>query len=401
MMKHRAYISVFRAHFSALALSFVALTTWAQQPTLTWSGVPSGYQGSFFLDISADGRTAVGYLLVGGSCGDDVRPIVWTRDRGFAILRSDGFAGGFARAISADGLTIVGNRNNNCSPYYGAAWTFNGLTALSGAAGEVYLDVSPNGSAVVGWTINFGGGARAFRWTPGGSALNLGTLAGGNRSEAYGVSADGSIVVGYSLDSSGKPRAFRWTQQDGMGNLGTAVRNETGGSESFDQSEALGISPDGNVIVGIAYNSRNEAVGFRNILQGTRRLNISLGDPPKGFIGVYPRRTNQNGSIIVGAMRQQRDGTFRAMRWTQGGRLEDLNVTYASLVGEGAYLAEALDITPDGRYIVGWGVKDGKRQGFILDTGVCNLPADVNGDGIVNDQDLLRVLFEFGNRCGQ
>jgi hypothetical protein len=76
-------------------------------------------------------------------------------------------------------------------------------------------------------------------------------------------------------------------------------------------------------------------------------------------------------------------------------------VTYASLLGQGEYLEWAADITPDGRYIVGWGVKDGKRQGFILDTGVCNLPADVNGDGIVNDQDLLEVLFEFGNRCGQ
>jgi len=222
----------------------------------------------------------------------------------------------------------------------------------------------------------------------------LGTL-GGNQSWANGVSADGSIVVGWARDSSGKLRAFRWTQQDGMRNLGAAI-----GNEAFDQSEAWGISPDGNVIVGFAYNDRNEAVGFRNILQGTRRVNISLGDPPKGFTGVYPRRTNEDGSIIVGWMRK-RDGTFRAMRWTQAGGLEDLNVTYASLLGQGEYLAEARDITPDGRYIVGWGVKDGTIQGFILDTGVCNLPADVDGNGIVNDQDLLQVLFEFGNRCGQ
>ena len=221
-----------------------------------------------------------------------------------------------------------------------------------------------------------------------------GTL-GGNESWAFGVSADGSIVVGWAQDSTGKLRAFRWTQQDGMRNLGAAI-----GSEAFDQSEAWGISPDGNVIVGIAYNDRNEAIGFRNSLQGTRRVNISLGDPPAGFTGVYPRRTNQDGSIIVGSMRK-RDGTFRAMRWTQAGGLEDLNVTYASLLGSGEYLEVAHDITPDGRYIVGWGVKDGTQQGFILDTGVCNLPADVDGNGIVNDQDLLQVLFEFGNRCGQ
>jgi probable HAF family extracellular repeat protein len=393
MMKHRAYTSVFRAHFSALALSFVALTTWAQEPTLTWLGVPSGYQGSYFIDISADGRTVVGQLLVGGSCGDDRRPIVWTRDRGFTILRSDGYAGGVALAISADGLTIVGLRNSNCSGYYSAVWTFNGLATPSNAD-EVCFDVSANGSAVVGGTLYFGG-VRAFRWTPTGGIVNLGTLVGGNWSEALGVSADGSIVVGRARDSSGKLRAFRWTQQDGMRNLGAAI-----GNEAFDQSEAVGISPDGNVIVGIAYNDRNEAVGFRNILQSGRRVNISLGDPPAGFTGVYPRRTNEDGSIIVGSMRKS-NGTNRAMRWTQAGGLEDLNVTYASLLGQGEYLAGASDITPDGRYIVGTGFKDGKFQGFILDTGVCNLPADVDGNGIVNDQDLLQVLFEFGNRCGQ
>jgi len=228
-----------------------------------------------------------------------------------------------------------------------------------------------------------------------------GTL-GGNQSRALGVSANGSIVVGWAQDRSGERLAFRWTQQDGMRSLGTTI--VFGGDElyQFDQSEALGISPDGNVIVGIAYDDRNAAIGFRNILQSGRRVNISLGNPPAGFTGVYPRRTNQDGSIIVGSMRK-RDGTFRAMRWTQtqeGGILEDLNVTYASLL-QGGYLEWASDITPDGRYIVGWGVKDGTRQGFILDTGVCNLPADVDGNGIVNDLDLLQVLFEFGNRCGQ
>jgi len=393
MMKHRAYTSVFRAHFSALALSFVALTTWAQEPTLTWLDVPSGYRGSILFDISADGRTVVGYFWNGGSCGEDVRPIVWTRDRGFTILRSDGYAGGYGRAISADGLTIVGNRITDCGGYYGAIWTFNGLATPSNAV-EMCSDVSANGSAVVGWTTLFGGGLRAFRWTPTGGIVNLGTL-GGNFSEAVGVSADGSIVVGFARDSSGKFRAFRWTQQDGMRSLGAAI-----GNEAFDQSEAWGISPDGNVIVGFAYNDRNEAVGFRNIPQGSERVNISLGNPPAGFTGVYPRRTNQDGSIIVGGMRK-RDGSIRAMRWTQAGGLEDLNVTYASLLRQGEYLKWAIDITPDGRYIVGDGFKDGKPCGFILDTGVCNLPADVNGDGIVNDQDLLEVLFEFGNRCGQ
>jgi len=402
MMKHRAYTSVFRAHFSALALSFVALTTWAQEPTLTWLGVPQGTYRSFAWDISADGKVVVGNAQVPSGYRDDYRAFLWTRDRGFILLNNPGGVYSQSGAISQDGLTMVGRRwSLDGAPFDATQWTLAGgpldlglpteRGTLPGAS-----DVSYDGSVIVG----LGRNNQAFIWRRDSGLTYPGTL-GGNESYAFGVSANGSIVVGYALDNNGKRRAFRWTQQDGMSSLGTTIFLEEGDPlYRFDQSEAFGISPDGNVIVGIAYDDRNAAIGFRNILGRTRRVNISLGDPPAGFTAVYPRRTNQDGSIIVGSMRK-RDGSGRAMRWTQAGGLEDLNVTYASLLGQGEYLAGAHDITPDGRYIVGWGVKDGKFQGFILDTGVCNLPADVDGNGIVNDQDLLQVLFEFGNRCGQ
>jgi len=393
MMKHRAYTSVFRAHFSALALSFVALTPWAQQPTLTWLGVPQGTYRSFAYDISADGKVVVGTAQVQSNYQFDYRAFLWTRDRGFILFNNPGGVYSTSSAISQDGLTMVGARWGG-APFDATRWTLAGgpldlgVPAGNGAV-PISYDVSYDGSVIVGVrTSDF----RAYIWRRDSGLTYPGTL-GGNESWAFGVSADGSIVVGRAQDSSGKFRAFRWTQQDGMRSLGAAI-----GNEAFDQSEAWCISPDGNVIVGIAYNDRNEAVGFRNILQGTRRVNISLGDPPAGFTGVYPNRTNQDGSIIVGWMRKS-DGTYRAMRWTQAGGLEDLNVTYASLLGQGEYLEWAYDITPDGRYIVGWGFKDGTFQGFILDTGVCNLPADVNGDGTVDDADLLEVLFNFGSSC--
>jgi len=414
MMKHRAYTSVFRAHFSALALSFVALTTWAQQPTLTWLGVPDGTYRSFAYDISADGKVVVGFARVQSDYPFDSRGFLWTRDRGFILLNNPGGVYSEPWAISQDGLTMVGGRwRLGGAPFDATQWTLAGGPLdlglpVGGNVVPLALDVSYDGSVIVGFRSD----VQAFIWRRDSGLTYPGTL-GGNQSRALGVSANGSIVVGWALDNNGKRRAFRWTQQDGMRSLGTTI--VFGGDElyQFDQSEALGISPDGNVIVGIAYDDRNAAIGFRNILQSGRRVNISLGNPPAGFTGVYPRRTNQDGSIIVGSMRK-RDGTFRAMRWTQAGGLEDLNVTYASLLEEGDLLVEAFDITPDGRYIVGWGVKDvtprglsdgGFRrevwQGFILDTGVCNLPADVDGNGIVNDLDLLQVLFEFGNRCGQ
>jgi probable HAF family extracellular repeat protein len=393
MMKHRAYTSVFRAHFSALALSFVALTTWAQQPTLTWLGVPDGTYRSFAWDISADGKVVVGHAQVQSGYVNDYRAFLWTRDRGFILLNNPGGVYSQSFAISQDGLTMVGCRwrADGAPPFDATRWTLAGgpldlRVPVGNGAVPLALDVSYDGSVIVGVrTSDF----QAFIWRRDSGLTYPGTL-GGNQSLAFGVSANGSIVVGWAQDSTGKLRAFHWTQQDGMRNLGAAI-----GSQAFDQSEALGISPDGNVIVGFAYNDRNEAVGFRNI-QGT---NISLGNPPAGFTGVYPRRTNQNGSIIVGWMRKS-DGTLRAMRWTQARGLEDLSGTYASLLEPGEYLAVAYDITPDGRYIVGYGFKDGTFQGFILDTGFCNLPSDVNRDGTVDDADLLDVLFNFGRSCG-
>jgi len=80
----------------------------------------------------------------------------------------------------------------------------------------------------------------------------LGTL-GGNQSEAYGVSADGSVVVGWAYNAAGQKRAFRWTAAGGMEDLNlTYAHLLTDGSVLL---EAHAISPDGRYIVGEGYNA--------------------------------------------------------------------------------------------------------------------------------------------------
>jgi hypothetical protein len=68
-----------------------------------------------------------------------------------------------------------------------------------------------------------------------------------------------------------------------------------------------------------------------------------------------------------------------------------------------SHLDEARAISPNGRYIVGYGWNAATRryEAFLLDTTGprCAPNGDVNGDGIVDDADLLIVLFNFGNRC--
>jgi probable HAF family extracellular repeat protein len=172
---------------------------------------------------------------------------------------------------------------------------------------------------------------------------DLGTL-GGCCSEAWGVSADGSVVVGYAINAAGEYRAFRWTASGGMQDLGTLP--------GYNRSYAYDVSADGAVVVGWAENAAGQPCAFR---------------------------------------------------WTASGGMEDLNTIYASLLTPGSRLEWATAISPDGRYIVGRGYNaaTGRREAFLLDTGrsPCTLYGDVNGDGIVDDADLLEVLFNFGNRC--
>jgi probable HAF family extracellular repeat protein len=138
---------------------------------------------------------------------------------------------------------------------------------------------------------------------------DLGTL-GGDSSWALGVSADGSVVVGWATNAAGQKRAFRWTAARGMQDLGTL-----GG----DESAAWGVSADGSVVVGYARNAA---------------------------------------------------GLPRAFRWTAAGGMEDLNITYAHLLTNGSMFGAALAISPDGRYIAGWGYNAATRriEAFLLDT---------------------------------
>jgi probable HAF family extracellular repeat protein len=170
----------------------------------------------------------------------------------------------------------------------------------------------------------------------------LGTLPGGNESWAWGVSADGSVVVGRADDAAGQNRAFRWTASGGMQDLGTL-----GG----DWSGASGVSADGAVVVGWAYNAA---------------------------------------------------GDWHAFRWTASDGMEDLNTTYASLLTNGSVLEVATAISPDGRYIVGYGYNAATGrpwEAFLLDTQPsCTAHnGDVDANGCVDDADLLAVLFAFGS----
>jgi probable HAF family extracellular repeat protein len=114
--------------------------------------------------------------------------------------------------------------------------------------------------------------------------------------------------------------------------------------------------------------------------------------------GSWAYGVSADGSVVVGAAGNA-EGQGRAFRWTASGGMEDLNITYANLLTNGSVLIEARAISPNGRYIVGWGTNAATRrsEAFLLDTGFPPR-GDVNRNGCVDDADLLAVLFAFGGQ---
>jgi len=159
----------------------------------------------------------------------------------------------------------------------------------------------------------------------------LGTL-GGDESEALGVSADGSVVVGWAQDTAGKARAFRWTAARGMQDLGTL-----GGSGSV----AYGVSADGSVVVGWARNAAGQWRAFRwTAARGMQDLG-TLGGSGSVAYGV-----SADGSVVVG-WAENAAGDRRAFRWTEAGGMQDLGTL------PGGCCSPASGVSADGSVAVG------------------------------------------------
>jgi probable HAF family extracellular repeat protein len=263
-----------------------------------------------------------------------------------------------ATGVSADGSVVVGWAQDTAGKARAFRWTAaGGMEDLGTLGGDESgaSEVSADGSVVVGWADNAAGHWRAFRWTASGGMQDLGTL-GGDESGASEVSADGSVVVGWADNAAGQTRAFRWTAARGMQDLGTL-----GGSGSL----ATAVSADGSVVVGRALN----AAGYRRAFRWTEASGMQdLGTLPGGY-GSAAWGVSADGSVVVG---YARDSAWqpRAFRWTAASGMEDLNITYAHLLTDGSVLLEARAISPDGRYIVGYGYNaaTGRTEAFLLDT---------------------------------
>jgi probable HAF family extracellular repeat protein len=343
------------------------------------------------------GVSGVGMLSGCGGGGASAPPSVEPSLRWLGTLPGRSESGAYG--VSADGRVVVGDADNAAFQRRAFRWTASGEMQDLGTLGgnrSVAYGVSADGAVVVGWADNAAGQQRAFRWrllvscktsarwaamgawlgmfqpmapwwsaglpTPQGDLVPFaGRMVSCKTSArwaaimsvAYGVSADGAVVVGYAYNAAGQQRAFRW-QNGVMQDLGTL-----GG----DRSWAYGVSADGAVVVGGADNAARQWRAFR--WNGVMQDLGTLGGDESEAYGV-----SADGAVVVG-WADNAAGQERAFRWTPSRGMEDLNTTYASLLTNGSVLIRARAISPDGRYIVGVGrnAATGHQEAFLLDTG--------------------------------
>lgn len=224
--------------------------------------LPNGTTEVYVSGISGDGTKAVGSS--GSTPGDQA--VRWVNDvpNGLGDLAGGSYSS-YGNGISDDGSTVVGysaSANGN-EAFRWQNGTMAGLGALSSLWFQSSASAcSADGSIVVGNSRVNQSDRQAVRWV-GQSISGLGYLSGGGRrSEALAVSGTGDFVVGFSGDFSSR-LAFLWDPTNGMRNLKDVLQSDYGlNLGGWTLSEAVGISLDGQTIVGNGKNPAGYSEGW-------------------------------------------------------------------------------------------------------------------------------------------
>jgi len=366
---------------SACVLSLMATVAWSQ--TLTWLGTPIG-NTSLATAVSNDGMIIAGRAgtVLAGSLSAD--SLLWNRRTNTVQqLSTDG---GTVWMMTPDGNKIAANENLSSPPHRAFIWTPEGKQYLPGYSAAA-LCINRSGT-LVGGGWNYGSGNRPILWDANTRQIIFAESSLGG--EMWGVSDDGSKLLLYTRSL----RAKVWYRSSNT--LVTLLPYQ-------NDPYTLGfkLTPDGKVVVGTSGSIYNIWTGVGNNYRAAmwREDNSWQVEPLANLGGQRGIAYDIKGNTIVGFVSTP-SGENRAVRWrlsTATTQVEDLNQTYGALLSSGSRLRIAFGASYNERFIVGVGYNaaTGREEAFLLDTRVCNR-ADVDGNGCIDDADLLQVLFAFG-----
>ncbi|MBX3381877.1 MAG: hypothetical protein KF864_00045 [Phycisphaeraceae bacterium] len=356
---------------AAIGAGLLAGSLATAQPTMTVIGQPGSTFSPRF--VHADGSLAGSAT---GAWSGEV-PATWSAQNGVSVLAvPSGSSGGAVLGASDNHAVAVGYSFASGVIPAAVRWS-NGTPAYLGTNLANASGVSGDGTVVTGHSVTFGGPARAFRWTEGGGALDLGTIGGFSSSWGSAISHDGSTIVGEcgSIFTSGPRQAFRWTAADGMQPL-------VAPSPFWPSTMATAVSADGSVIAGRAevgdFSGESERGLFRWTSSGGMQYLGTLAPQPGAFdYEVFAQAMSASGDVIVGYTEDYSSPPFsmqRAVYWSGDTGLVDLTGHLAGLgLNLGPYrLLSADAVSPDGRTIAGLATTDGfDAVGYV----VTNVPA--------------------------
>ena len=286
---------------------------------------------SLVTDISADGSVIVGWGNISSQLFDDAgqRGFVWTAENGMQwIGRPD--SAGTAQGVSADGGVVVGEMGgqayrwtqtdgiqmlgilDGCNYSSATAVSDDGEIITGSCSRVLYEDevtfiwtrdggmkslgylpndvnsfpnaISPDGAVIAGSSYDIYTREKAYHWTEDAGMVRINHLPGRNVTHPSDLSYNGEIIVGGSFkDESGvfTETAFIWDNTNGTRDFQSVLLADYGlNIPGWSLSSALGISHNGNVIVGSGTNPSGEEEAFRIVLDTTLVIDYFGQTPP-------------------------------------------------------------------------------------------------------------------------
>jgi probable HAF family extracellular repeat protein len=332
----------------AAALGGWLLLAQADAQRFYWTGTFGGRSSEAY-DVSEDGSVVVGWTF---TANGQRRAFRWTRHEGIQDLGTLGGNISEAYAISRDGRVVVGYSNDAAVRGYPFRWTAStGMQALGSMQGQA-RGISADGSIIVA-TLMVGSQPWAYRWTEAAGFERLSGFAPEVRFTAVAnITPDGQFIIGRQyMSTSSVTLPFRWHH----GTVETLPILEGGWANALD------ISANGRVVVGQSRTADGRFPAVRWVDGAIQNLGI----PGQSSVAYA---VSGDGALIVGSYSTPQGA--RAFIWDEQHGMRDLTTLYASVIGEGAILYAATQITLNGRYIVGYGYNPETeiQEGFLLDT---------------------------------